>query len=351
MKADPPMLALLLSGGAGKRLWPVSRESLPKQFMPLFGEKSLYQRTLARLASAGVSGVLVAANAQHETLLLGQAADVLQQRLTLLLEPARRDSGPAIAAGVAHALKQHGPDAIIAVMPCDHLIPDHSAFAASLARARQLARQGFLATFGIAPTFPSRDFGYLQQGAAIEQVAACFHVARFHEKPDLPKAVEYLASGEFLWNSGMFVFKTGTFASEAQLHMPEVWSSAIRAVDLATGSDNIRILDKQAFEGAPRISIDFALFEKSARVAMTRANFAWSDVGTWSSVFDALDKDPSLNAVQGDVRLRDVSNSLVIGDGVRVVAIGMSEFIVVARPEGVFVAPLKRASEIKDMLT
>jgi mannose-1-phosphate guanylyltransferase/mannose-6-phosphate isomerase len=348
---NPPMLALLLSGGAGTRLWPISRESMPKQFMPLFGEISLYQRTLARLGDAGVSGILVAANQQHEPLLRSQAAAVSKSEPTLLLEPARRDSGPAIAAGVAHALKAHGPDTIIAVMPCDHLIPDHRAFAESLARACQLAERGYLATFGIAPTFPSRDFGYLQVGAAIEGLSDCFHVARFHEKPDLPKAVEYLAGGSFLWNSGMFVFKAGTFGSEAQIHMPDVWSAVTRAVDSAARSGCTIHLEKIAFESAPRISVDFALFERSARVALVRASFAWSDVGTWSSVFDALDKDPSLNAVQGDVRLRDVSNSLVIGDGVRVVAIGMSEFIVVARPEGVFVAPLKRASEIKDMLT
>jgi mannose-1-phosphate guanylyltransferase / mannose-6-phosphate isomerase len=344
------VLALLLSGGAGTRLWPISREALPKQFMPLFGEKSLYQMTLARLQDAGVSGILVAANQQHEPLLRSQASALGKAEPILLLEPARRDSAPAIAAGVAHALKTHGPDTIIAVMPCDHLIPDHAAFAASLSRARKLAEFGYLATFGIAPTFPSRDFGYLQQGGKIEDTVECYHVARFHEKPQLPKAVEYLASGEYLWNSGMFVFKAGTFASEAKIHMPDVWTAATKAVEAATNRNGTLHLDQSAFEAAPRISIDFALFEKSARVAMARASFQWSDVGAWSAVFDALDKDPSLNAVQGDVRLRDVSNSLVIGEGIRVVVIGMSEFVVVARPEGVFVAPLKRASEIKDML-
>ncbi|MFM9973495.1 MAG: sugar phosphate nucleotidyltransferase, partial [Beijerinckiaceae bacterium] len=205
MPAPAKVVALLLSGGAGTRLWPVSRPECPKQFLKLFGALSLYQLTLKRLRAAGVDEVIVAANRNHELLLAEQATEIKETAPLLMLEPARRDSGPAIAAGVALAKERFGDDVIVCAMPCDHLIPDSLRFSETLQTAIALARSGYLGTFGITPTAPSTEFGYLQQGQAIAGHAGTFRVDRFHEKPKLDLAVRYLTEGGFSWNSGMFV--------------------------------------------------------------------------------------------------------------------------------------------------
>jgi mannose-1-phosphate guanylyltransferase/mannose-6-phosphate isomerase len=350
MPSKRRVIALLLSGGAGARLWPASRAKCPKQFLPIFGALSLYQLTLKRLRSAGVEDVIVAANRDHRDMLSAQAAEIGEAPPTLILEPARRDSGPAIAAGVAFAQQKFGDDVIICAMPCDHLIPDIESFTATLKSAVALALEGYLTTFGILPTSPSNQFGYLQQGAAISAVKGAFRVDKFHEKPKLELAVQYLASGTFCWNSGMFVFSTGVFVAEAMSHMSATWSGADAAVKGCQQSGNIVTLAEAPFLAMKSVSIDYALFELSKNVAMVRANFAWSDVGNWSAVFESLDKDADGNAVQGDTSLRDCANMLVVGDEIKVVAIGVSDLVIVARPDGVLVSQRERSAEVKDMI-
>jgi mannose-1-phosphate guanylyltransferase/mannose-6-phosphate isomerase len=350
MPGSRKIIALLLSGGAGTRLWPVSRPDCPKQFLKLFGALSLYQLTLKRLRAAGVDEVIVAANRDHQTLLAEQAAVINETPPLLMLEPARRDSGPAIAAGVALAREHFGADAIVCAMPCDHLIPDTAQFSETLRSAVTLAEAGYLATFGITPSAPSTEFGYLQHGVAIAGHPAACKVERFHEKPKLDLAVRYLADGGFSWNSGMFVFAASVFADEAAAHMPEVWTAVQSAVKGATVTGQTVNLGEAAFLSAPKISIDYALFEKSSKVAMVPARFGWSDVGNWAAVFAALDKDGDGNAMMGDVRSRDTSGNLIIAEGTAVIAIGVENLTIVARPDGVFIAPLSRAAEVKDLV-
>jgi mannose-1-phosphate guanylyltransferase / mannose-6-phosphate isomerase len=344
-------VALLLSGGAGTRLWPSSRADCPKQFLRIFGELSLYQLTLKRLRAAGVDEVIVAANRDHKDLLTKQATEIGEAAPTLILEPARRDSGPAIAAGVAYARQKFGDEAIICAMPCDHLIPDLPRFKATLHSAMALAGAGYLTTFGILPTMPSNQFGYLQQGEAVSAVEGAYRVSKFHEKPRTELAVQYLASGDYCWNSGMFVFSTGVFAHEASIHMPATWAGADAAAKGSKIGGNVVTLDEAPFLAIKPISIDYALFELSQNVAMVRADFAWSDVGSWSAVFEALDKDTDGNAIQGDAKLRDCKETLVVGENIRVVAIGVSDLVIVARPDGVLVSRRERSAEVKDLLS
>jgi mannose-1-phosphate guanylyltransferase/mannose-6-phosphate isomerase len=352
-----PLIALLLSGGGGTRLWPLSTEVCPKQFMKLFGAQSLFQQTLLRARDAGASHVTVMANQAQADLIQSDLAGVEsvmdQAGMRLILEPIRRDSGPAIAAGVADILARFGPKAQVMVLACDHLIPDHVAFRATIAKAVQLASQRKMVTLGITPTAPVSDYGYIRFGQAIEGTSG-FTVEAFVEKPDRARAELYLKDGHYLWNSGMFVFEAGTFADEAARHMPEVWSHAQLAVKAGTQAADHLTLDEAAFSDCARISIDYALFENSQTIAVVPAGFDWSDVGGWSAVHDALPKDAGATAEvsldQGLVISKDCHDSLLISSELPLLALGVEDLVVVATKQGIFVAPKARAAEIKTLL-
>jgi mannose-1-phosphate guanylyltransferase/mannose-1-phosphate guanylyltransferase/mannose-6-phosphate isomerase len=345
------VIALILSGGGGTRLWPLSTQAVPKQFLRLFGQGSLYQSTLARVAAAAVDDIVVVSNLAHEQQVEAQARGIVEPRPMCVLEPMRRDSGPAIAAGVAAIMAGHGEQSIVTVLPCDHLIPDAAHFARSLSEAVELAQLGFLGTFGIRPTFPATEFGYIERAAPIAGQPNAFQVASFHEKPTYERASAYLADGAYDWNSGMFTFRADVFATEAERYMPKIWHAAVAAVRAGTRGERRLQLAADAFAKAPKMSIDYALFEKSERVGVVPVSFGWSDVGNWASVHEALAKDASGNATIGDVVTREASRNLVVGgDGVRVVLLGIDDLVVVATPEGVFVAPRHRAAEIKALI-
>ena len=345
------IVALLLSGGGGTRLWPVSTETSPKQFLKLLGDRSLYQETLARLSKGGVDRIAVVANAAHLDLVQQQAEEISTVIDTLVLEPMRRDSGPAIAAGVAAMRLTEPATAIVVALPCDHLIADDDAFHHSLGRAVAVAELGWLVTFGIAITEPSTEFGYIERGAAIVNEPYAYRVKTFHEKPAQQTARDYAQSGRFYWNSGIFAFRGDVFAEDAARHMPEIWDACGKAVGARDQkTQTILRLDDKAFALAPKVSIDRALFEKSDRVAVVPADFRWSDVGTWTTVHAASGADSGGNVAYGDVTSKDVTGSLLVGHGVRVVAIGVQDLVVVASPAGAFVAPLHRAAELKQML-
>ena len=350
IKESRRTVALLLSGGGGRRLWPASTDDAPKQFLRLFDERSLFQKTLARLATVGIADIVIVANTRHEALVRRQTAETGAAAPLLLLEPMRRDSAAAIAAGVEAIIARHGGDALVAVLPCDHLIPDAAHFAKALGEAAELAALDRLVTFGIRPTFPSTEFGYIQRGAAIQNHPNGYAVAQFHEKPNRDVAARYLASGDYFWNSGMFVFRAGEFVREANAHMPDISTAATNAVRHGRAEGDRIVLDEPAFAAARRASIDIALFEKSERVGVVPVSFPWSDVGTWRSVYEAHQKDSAGNALVGNVLACEASNTLVISEGVKVVVVGVDELVVIASPQGVFVAPRSRASEVKDII-
>ena len=342
--------ALLLSGGGGTRLWPVSTNARPKQFLRLFGDRSLFQRTVVRLTAADIDELLVVTNVDHEPHVREQTAEINSPEATVVLEPMRRDSAPAIAAGVAALLAEGAPDTVVVVLPCDHLIPDEAHFARDLAQAVKLAGLGFLATFGIKPTSPSTEYGYIQRGEPIGEHPGAFRVAKFHEKPKADLASRYVQDGGFDWNSGMFVFRAEAFREEAEKHMPEVWERAAAALRKGQKSGNRVLLDADEFGSAPKISIDYALFEKSERVGVVPVSFDWSDVGNWDSVHGALPKDAANNAAVGNATLSDAAGNLVVGDGTDVMVLGVSDLVVIASPQGTFVAPRSRAAEVKVLL-
>lgn len=348
-------IAVLLSGGGGTRLWPASTQACPKQFLSLFGALSLYQLTLQRLLKAGVDEIVIVANAAHEVLLREQAAAIGHDNPHLLLEPMRRDSAAAIAAGAAFATRYFGPESLIAVMPCDHLIPDIAAFSKTLEDGFALARLGFLGTFGIVPTWPSPEFGYIQSGEPITGHATARRVAMFHEKPSPERASAYLAAGGYAWNSGMFVFKAGVFTAQAHTHMPEIYGPVSESLDKARDEKGSYFLDPDSFARSRKTSIDYALFEKSDKVGVVPAGFAWSDVGTWNAVHEALagtgGDAATANAQVGDVTLKDASGCLAIAEpGTRLVLIGLEDVVAITTPQGTFVAPRARAAEIKAII-
>ncbi len=349
------LIALLLSGGGGTRLWPLSTEECPKQFLKLFGSQSLFQQTLVRAQDAGAGALVVMANQAQSRLIHDDLAELpdAKGQTRLILEPVRRDSGPAIAAGVADCLQRFGPKALVMVLACDHLIPDHQAFRETVAQACDVARQGKLVTFGIRPTAPVSDYGYIRCGAPLAGTQA-YQVAAFVEKPDRARAVAYLGEGNYLWNSGMFLFEAGVFAAEAEQHMPQLWAQVQEAVSKGRQVDASLTLDEAAFAASERISIDYALFEKSGNVAVVPASFSWSDVGGWAAVHDALPQDgqgnAAVNTEGGLVIQQDSHNSLLVSDGLPVLALGVEDLVVVATKNGVFVAPKSRAAEIKSLL-
>jgi mannose-1-phosphate guanylyltransferase / mannose-6-phosphate isomerase len=344
------VVALLPVGGAGSRLWPLSADTAPKPFLKLLGPRSLYQLTLARLAAAAVDEVVVVANATLEGLVRDQAAEVGRPLPRLLLEPFARDSGPAIAAGVAAVSQGHPADTIVIAAPGDHLIPDQDAFARAVGDAVRVASNDWLVTFGIRATSASTEYGYVQRGEPLAGHDGAFTVARFHEKPRQDLADAYLRDGSYDWNSGIFVFTAGLFSKEAERHMPKVWAAAVRAVATGQRQGGRIVLDAEAFGQADKTSLDYALLEKTPRVATIPVSFEWSDIGNWSSVLDALQRDASCNAATGDAVLRDVSNTLVVADRVKVVVVGMEDVVVVSSPQGTFVAPRSRAAEIKGLV-
>jgi mannose-1-phosphate guanylyltransferase/mannose-6-phosphate isomerase len=347
------MVALLLVGGAGTRLWPISADAHPKQFLKLFADRSLFQATLTRVAGAGVTDVVVVTGQAHTAVVQEQIAELGYGHSHLLLEPCRRDSAAAIAAGVAWTKQTIGPSAVIAVLPSDHFVPDTAAFARSLKQAAALARDGWLVTFGIRPTSPTTEYGYIQRGAPLGSSAietAC-KVARFHEKPTRDVAEAYLRDGNYDWNSGIFVFTAETFAQEAAQHMPDIWEGANQAVGSGRPEGDSLALDADAFARVRKSSIDYALFEKSDRVAVIPVDFAWHDIGNWGSAYEAFRaEEGSSNVVVGDALLDDVSGTIVVADGVKVVVCGMSDVVVVASCQGTFVAPRSRAAEIKRLI-
>ena len=346
-----PLVALLLSGGGGTRLWPLSTEETPKQFLRVFDGQSLFQKTVLRALKAGVTHVHVLANQRQSHLLHADWSELAGQGGAphFVLEPVRRDSAPAIAAGVADCLALYGPACRILVLACDHLIPDEAAFAVAVSQACETACAGQLVTFGLQPQAPVTDYGYIKAGEGLAGLPAR-HVAAFVEKPDRATAERYVQDGHYYWNSGMFLFEAGIFAREAEQHMPDLWQCAQNAVAGGRMSDQGFVLDPERFAAAQAISIDYALFEKSRHVAVVPADFAWSDVGGWAAMHEALPQQEHRMALSGPVIAQDSSNSLVLSDGLPVLALGLEDMVVVATKTGVFVAPKSRTSEIKTLL-
>lgn len=338
------IVPVILAGGKGTRLWPLSRSARPKQFLPLMGPTSLFQQTLLRVADARYAGAIVLTSNDYRFLVAEQALDVHRPLASMLLEPVARNTAAAIAAAAFQAVAQFGVDALLHVLPSDHAITAAAGYWASVDRAAAEAAKGRLVTFGIRPTRPETGFGYIE--SAEQRSEGVFDVARFVEKPVLEKAQDMLASGRYVWNSGMFLLHAQTFLSELEKYAAETYAAAKGAVQGAKADLDFIRLDETAFARAPDISVDYAVFEKSRLVSIVPVDYPWSDLGSWDAVWDASDKSEGANVILGQASLSDTTNSLVISDGAHVAVQGLNDVAVIATADAIFVGKLSDAQKV-----
>ena len=342
------IVPVILCGGSGSRLWPMSRRLLPKQFLPLVSDKTLFQDTALRARGVADCGApVVVTNAEQRFLAADQLADISVAPRALLLEPAGRNTAPAVAAAALHVMRQD-PAAILLVQPSDHLIGDVAAFHGAVAEAVAVARDGYLVTFGVPPTEPASGYGYIEAGDPIAGNA--FRIRRFVEKPSLESARSFLAQGGFYWNSGMFVFQARRYLEELGRLQPAILSAVRAALDRATADLAFLRLDKDAFSASPANSVDYAVMERTGTGAVVRASMRWSDVGSWSALWDAGRKDAAGNVSRGDVALREASDCYVHAGSRHVSVLGADSLVVVETDDAVLVAAKDRAQEVKDVV-
>jgi len=340
------LIPLILSGGSGTRLWPISRRNLPKQFLSLTGTDTLFQQTVKRTTALPDTGApIVVASDDHRFLAAEQLQELKMSEASILLEPMARNTAPAIAVGALRALEKSA-DALILVLPADHLIGDDRSFHDAVAKARPLAEQGWLVTFGIRPDRPETGFGYIQRGDGLD--AHGFKVNQFVEKPKLDVAERYVESGEYDWNSGMFLFRAARYLEELQQHAPTMLEAARAAYAKANVDLDFVRLDGESFAASPSDSIDYAVMEKTSRAAVVPVSCGWSDIGSWDALWLAADKDANGNHTEGDVIALDTTGSLIHSHKRHLVAtVGLDDVVVVTTPDATLVARRDRSQDVK----
>jgi mannose-1-phosphate guanylyltransferase/mannose-6-phosphate isomerase len=340
------IIPIILCGGSGTRLWPLSRRDFAKQHVPIFGGGSPFQRTLTRVAADPVFGRPLVVTGVGGRFMASDQASATGVAIDILIEPEPRDTLPAIAAA-AEWTARRDPDAVLLVLPSDHLIPDAAAFADTARQAAAAARAGDLVAFGLKPSGPATGYGYIRPGATLSSGAR--RVSAFVEKPDADRAATLIAEG-CLWNGGMFCFTAGTGRAEIAARAPEAAAAVAAALDSAI-EDLGALRLGPGFAEAPKISFDYAVMEKTDRAAVVEADFAWSDIGDWRELWLQSPRDESGVAPEGDVVALDCRNSYLRSEGRLLCAIGVDGLVVIDTPDAVMVAPLGRAQEIKDLVS
>lgn len=338
------LIPIILSGGAGTRLWPLSWGNHPKQFLSLVSEKTMIQETLLRLNGLELGTPIVSCNESHRFLVAQQLSEI-GIKPEILLEPVAKNTAPAIACACCAAIKQ-SKDAVVVVLPSDHVIEDTDAFQTALKIAAKEAENESLVTFGIVPTYPATGYGYVKSGN-VDSSGKVYKLEKFVEKPCLEKAQEYLASGEYDWNSGMFVFKASVFLDELKTFNSQMYDLATKAFENAEiDSDFIR-LDKSNFEPIVGDSIDYAVMEKTSKGKIVKLNAGWNDVGSWSALYDISKKDENQNVIKGDVITLNTENSYIRGGNRTIATIGLKNIVIVDSDESLLVADISHIQDVK----
>jgi mannose-1-phosphate guanylyltransferase/mannose-6-phosphate isomerase len=343
------IVPVILSGGSGTRLWPVSRDSFPKQLWPLISERSLMQETALRAKGSGFSPPIVVCNQEHRFLIAEQLREAGIDDARVMLEPVGRNSAPAIAAA-AILVAEEDPDAVLWIMPADASITDTAALQTALQAAAAAAKAGYVVTFGMKPTAPEVGYGYIEIGAPLAEADGVFAVARFLEKPDAETAARFASGGRHLWNSGMFVFTARTLLDELERHAPDVLPPVRQSVaERTTDLDFIR-LGVESFKACPSISIDYAVAERTARAAVVPADLGWSDVGSWGALWDLGTKDAAGNVALGDVVLEGAENCYVRSDGMLAAVVGLKDAVVVVTADAVLAMHRGQSQDVKKIV-
>jgi mannose-1-phosphate guanylyltransferase/mannose-6-phosphate isomerase len=339
---------VILSGGAGTRLWPASRDTLPKQFLKLLGPHSTLQETVKRVSDPSLFGRPLIVTQRDYRFLVREQLEEIGADAEIVLEPARRDSGPAVAAAAA-IVAAGDPMSLILVLAADHVVRDPHRFVDAVRTARAAAMNGRIVSFGIKPDRPATSYGYIRPGAALGDAAPARAIDAFVEKPDALTARRYVADG-YLWNSGNFLFRAEVFLGEYAEFEPKSAEAIARAVQAATIDLGFRVLDAGAFSAAERKSVDYAIMERTTRGAVVPADYGWSDVGGWGAVWSLSPHDARGNAARGDPTLLDVENSLVVNDNGAVAVLGVKNVIVVVEDDAVLVASRDRADDLRPLV-
>jgi mannose-1-phosphate guanylyltransferase/mannose-6-phosphate isomerase len=349
------VVPVILSGGTGSRLWPLSRELNPKQFLPLISENSMLQETLLRLQGSETTTVdneispVIVCNDAHRFLAAEQLRQINYQDPSIILEPAGRNTAPAICVAAMHLMEKE-QDPIMLVLPADHVILNIDSFHKTLSQGVQLAQQDKLVTFGIVADSAETGYGYIQQGEQIDSLNNAYSVSRFVEKPDKQTAQNYLDSGDYLWNSGMFMFRCSVFIQELEKYQSEMVKYCQQAYQRAKNDFDFIRLDKASFLASPANSIDYAVMEQTDHGAVIPLDADWSDVGAWDALWDIAEKDPQDNVCHGDLLLDQVTNSYIHAEHRLVAAIGMDNCIIIETGDAILVADKNNAQDVKSIV-
>lgn len=342
------IVPVILCGGSGSRLWPLSREYYPKPLLPLTGDKTLFQQTVIRAtAISGAAPPLIVCNEEHRFMIAEQARTVEARPSGILLEPEGRNTAPALTLA-ALRLVDEVPDTLMLVAPADHLIRDNDAFRQAVTEAAGLAAQGWLVTFGIVPHHPETGYGYIRRGSDLNRG---FEVAEFVEKPDAEMARGYLEAGGFFWNSGIFLMRADRWLEELGEHAPDILEVCREAMAEGRRDEDFQRVSSQAFSNCRSDSIDYAVMEKTRRAAVIPMDCGWSDIGAWSALWDVSDRDEGGNVTRGDVITHDVQNSLILAGHRCISAIGVTDIAIVETADAVLVTPLSRAQDVKHIVS
>lgn len=343
------LLPIIMAGGTGSRLWPLSRELMPKQFLTLCGNSTMLQATLERLQDLATELPIVICNEDHRFIAAEQLRQINKLQHNIILEPAGRNTAPAIALAALSAIRQ-GQDPLLLVLAADHVIQDNAAFHRAIGIATELAAANQLVTFGIVPTTAETGYGYIRRGPATAVSSVAFKVAKFVEKPSKDLAQQYLDSGEYYWNSGMFLFKASVYLAKLKEFRPDILAACENAIgNPEPDLDFIRV-NKEAFSACPSESIDYAVMEKTTDAAVVPLDAGWSDVGSWSSLWDISAKDPQQNVLHGEVFQHNSTGNYVFSETGIVATVGLQNTVIIQTKDAVLVAHKDQVQDVKNIV-